>query len=126
MTDEITLVLPSERPFHGIAHLVLGGLAVRLDLTFEHLEDLQLALGGVLDRYDGGGEVTVEVHVEEQALRTRIGPFVGDSLRKELEREPGDELSLRRLLDTVVDGVELSEDGQWIELTKSIERDAGG
>ena len=33
MTDEIRLTLPRERPFYGIAHLVLGGLAVRLDLT---------------------------------------------------------------------------------------------
>ena len=42
--DEITLALPRERPFFGVAHLVLGGLAVRLDLGFEQLEDLQVAL----------------------------------------------------------------------------------
>ena len=47
--DKITLTLPAERDFHRVAHLVLGGLAVRLNLTFEHLEDLQLALDGLLD-----------------------------------------------------------------------------
>ena len=31
MTDEITLTLPREPEFHRVAHLVLGGLAVRLD-----------------------------------------------------------------------------------------------
>jgi hypothetical protein len=122
MSDEITLTLPRERPFYRIAHLVLGGLAVRLDLTFEHLEDLQLALAGVLDRHDEGGEVTVGVRVERDSIRTRIGPFHGDRLRNELERDPGDELSLRRLLDTVVDDVELTEgdEGQWVELTKAV------
>ncbi len=122
MTDEITLTLPRERPFYRIAHLVLGGLAVRLDLTFEHLEDLQLALAGVLDRHEEGGDVTVGVRVHENSIRTRVGPFAGDSLRRELERDPGEHLSLRRLLDTVVDGVELREEegGLWIELTKAV------
>jgi len=39
--DEITLTVPRERPFYRVAHLVLGGLAVRLDLTYDTLEDLQ-------------------------------------------------------------------------------------
>lgn len=119
--DEITLTLPRERPFYRIAHLVLGGLAVRLDLTLEHLEDLQLALAGVLERHDEGGEVTVGVRVESDAIRTRIGPF-GARLRDELERDRGGELSLRRLLDTVVDEVALTEreGAQWIELTKTV------
>ena len=30
--DEIQLTLPADVAFHGVAHLVLGGLAVRLDL----------------------------------------------------------------------------------------------
>ena len=38
--DEITLTLPRQRDFHRVAHLVLGGLAVRLELTIETLEDL--------------------------------------------------------------------------------------
>jgi hypothetical protein len=122
VTDEITLTLPRERPYFGIAHLVLGGLAVRLDLTFEHLEDLQVALAGVLDRHDEGGEVTVGVRVEEGLIHTRVGPFTGAALRQELERDPGDDLSLRRLLDAVVDSVELTEreGAQWVELTKSV------
>ena len=47
--DTITLTLPPEREFQRVAHLVLGGLAVRLNLTLEALEDLQLALDGLLD-----------------------------------------------------------------------------
>lgn len=127
MTDEITLILPRRRPFYRIAHLVLGGLAVRLDLTFEHLEDLQLALAGVLDRPDEDGEVTVTVRVEGDTIHTFVGPFKSARLREELERAAGDELSLRRLLDTVCDSVTLEDrgEGQWIQLTKTVQAVAG-
>lgn len=119
MTDEITLTLPRERPFFGIAHLVLGGLAVRLDLTLEHLEDLQLAIDGVLDRRDAGDEVvTVSIRVEDDTLTARVGPFDADRLRGDLDAGDGEGIGLRRLLDAVVDRAEV--DGRYIELTKTV------
>jgi anti-sigma regulatory factor (Ser/Thr protein kinase) len=126
MKDEITLTLPRLRPFYGIAHLVLGGLAVRLDLTFEHLEDLQLALEGLLDRADDEGDVTVRVHVDGDVLRATVGPFDRAALEDRLQRTGEEEMGLRRLLDTVVDGVEVAEqdEGTWVELTKTVA--AGG
>ena len=125
MTDEITLTLPRQRPFYRIAHLVLGGLAVRLDLTFEHLEDLQLALAGLLDRPSGNGEVTVSVRVESDAIHALVGPFADEGLRDELGRrgENEAELSLGRLLATVVDVVAVDDRGGelWVELTKHVD-----
>jgi anti-sigma regulatory factor (Ser/Thr protein kinase) len=123
--DEIQLTLPAERDFFRVAHLVLGGLAVRLNLTFENLEDLQLALDGLLERQAGDGELTVRVSVGVGVLETIVGPFGDrDSLRAELEREPGDEMTLRRLLDAVVDEVALEngDGGQWVRLIKRVER----
>ena len=118
--DEITLTLPADRDFYRVAHLVLGGLAVRLNLTFEHLEDLQLAIDGILDRSRTDGEVTVRVRVAEDVLETTVGPFSGDRLTRALERTDEREVDLRRILDTVVDGVELDDrDGeQWVLLRK--------
>ena len=120
-SDEIRLTMPRERPYYGVAHLVLGGVAARVDLTIEHLEDLELALDGLLDRHDGGEEVTLTLRVVDSGLRAEIGPF-GDQLRSELEGDPGESLSLRRLLDAVVDEYEVDErsDGSWIELRKGI------
>ena len=43
--DEICLTLPADEAFHGVAHLVLGGLAVRLDLTYEDLELVRHGMG---------------------------------------------------------------------------------
>ncbi len=124
MTDEITLTFPAERPFRGVAHLVLGGLAVRLDLTFEHLEDLQLALAGLLERQSEEGDVTVSVRVEGDELTTSIGAFEREALEAELDRAGADGVSLRRVLETVADRVEVAQrDGSaYVELTKRVER----
>lgn len=125
-TDEIRLTMPRERPFYGVAHLVLGGVAARLDLTVEHLEDLELALDGLLDRRDGGNEVTLTLRVAKSNLHAEVGPF-GGQLRSELEGDPGESLSLRRLLDAVVDEFEVDEraDGTWIELRKRVGTNGG-
>jgi hypothetical protein len=126
MTDEITLTMPRERPFFGVARLVLGGLAARLDVTVEHLEDLELALDGLLERRDGSDEITVSLVVAGDDLRASVGPFRGGRLRAELEGELGESLSLRRLLDAVVDGYEVADrdDGAWVELRKRVEQAA--
>jgi hypothetical protein len=118
MADKIVLKLPVEEEFQRIAHLVLGGLAVRLDLTFEHLEDLQLALEGLLERR-GEHEVTVAVSVDDGRLLTSVGPFAGGTL-EDLQHEDSS-LGLRRILETVVDSYEIQErDGaQWVQLTKA-------
>ena len=121
MTDEITLSVPRERPFYRVAHLVLGGLAVRLDLTFDTLEDLQVALSGLLSReHDGDGNLTMSLRVLPGAIEASIGPFQDAALREEWDADS--ELGLRRILETVVDGVEISQrDGaQWVELSKNV------
>jgi hypothetical protein len=121
MPDEVTLTLPRERAFHPVAELVLGGLAARHDVTVDVLEDLELAIGGVLDRLEGDGSATLRLTVAGDEARALIGPL-GDRLREELERRPGHGLDLRRLLDTVVDRYELvaREGREWIELTKAV------
>jgi anti-sigma regulatory factor (Ser/Thr protein kinase) len=118
--DEITLTVPRDPRFYGVAHLVLGGLAVRLNLTLESLEDLQVALDGLLDREDRSDEVTMRVRVMDGGLEAELGPFDGTGIRSDLEREPGEELGLRRILDTVVDEVRVDsrEDGAWVVLQK--------
>ena len=119
--DEITLTIPRDASFHEVAHLVLGGVAARLNLSFESLDDLETALNAVLERAATDGEVTVRLHLTGEAIVTRVGPFSSDRLRAELERDPGEAVTLRRVLDTVVDDYGLDVDG-WIQLTKRVER----
>lgn len=122
--DEIILTIPREEPFHEVAHLVLGGVAARLDLTFESIDDLETALDAVLERVAEDGDVTVQLRLADGAIVTRVGPFAADRLRAELERDSPDDVTLRRVLDTVVDSYELDADG-WLELTKGLAVEEG-
>ena len=124
MTDVVTLQLPRERDFHGVAHLVLGGLAARLDLTYDVLDDMTTAIDELLERRDSPEDVTLSVEIEDAALVATIGPFTG-RVANELHAG-GEELGLRRVLETTVDDVDVSErDGaQWVQLRKAIERTA--
>jgi hypothetical protein len=119
MTDEITLTIPPEREARRVAHLVLGGLAVRLDLTIENLEDLELAFDAILGRLEpsAADEITVRLRLMDAWLEIVIGPLPGRVL-DEIEREADDELGLRRVLDGTVDDVHV--DGDSVRLTKTV------
>lgn len=127
-TDEIALTLPGDDAFHGVAHLVLGGVATRHDLTVETLEDLTLALDTILERYgERSDDVTVLARIEGSEAVIEVGPFPAGALREELERESGDALDTRRILSAVSDDMEVigREDGDWVRLTKRVERSSG-
>ena len=124
MTQAIELRIPNERPFHGVARLVVGGLAARHNLSYEALEDLQLALATILegDEYSTGDEICVELEVTEEAIAMAIGPVNGDSVRADLQNSAEGDLGLGRLLGTLVEdaGVEAREDGDWLCLSKRV------
>ena len=119
MSDEIRLVLPAQEDFHPIAHLVVGGLAARIELTYEQLEDLQVAVEALLGCRDDDDDLSVVVAVEPDAVRATVGPFTREALA-ELEHD-GSKFGLRRVLETVTDGVEVEDrdGGAWVALTKA-------
>jgi hypothetical protein len=124
VTQAIELRIPNERPFHGVARLVVGGLAARHNLSYEALEDLQLALVTVLegDAYSTAAEIRVELEVTGEAIAMAIGPLNGEAVRADLEQSSDRDLGLGRLLGTLVEdaGVEAREDGDWLCLSKRV------
>jgi hypothetical protein len=124
VTQAIELRIPNERPFHGVARLVVGGLAARHNLSYEALEDVQLALATVLesDEYAAAEEICVELDVTGDAIAIVIGPVHGDVVRRDLEESSDGDLGLGRLLGTLVEdaGVEAREDGDWLRLSKRV------
>jgi anti-sigma regulatory factor (Ser/Thr protein kinase) len=121
LSDEITLTIPRAREYLSVAHLVLGGIGVRLNLTLETLEDLQLALDAILERDREPGDVTISVRLSADEIETEVGPL-RDGVRRELARDSGDGVGLRRILDTLVDRVEATdrEGGFFVTLRKTL------
>src|SRR3954463_11423389 len=125
--DRIALETPIERGWEPVFRLVLGGVADRLDLGFEDLDDIQLAVERLLA--EAGTQETVQLSFEilPEGLRTRIGPLHEHAIAEALQgpdARPG-ELTLRRILETVVDsfGVEIVDDGQiLVILNKRVRR----
>jgi hypothetical protein len=120
VADEIRLALPAQEDFRHVAHLVVGGLAARRDLTYDVLEDLQVAFDALLAIRDDDEEIVVTMCVDDGEVRASVGPFSADALTQ-LDRGPG-ELPLRRVLETVLDDVAFEERGRatFVEVRKAV------
>lgn len=118
----VELTIPRERDFGTVADLVLAGLASRLDLTLETIDDLQLAVATLLEREEGDDDVTVRFELVENGIVASVGPFEREAIEPELAPAGPGGLGLRRVLDTTVDRVELAtRDGAcWVELHKEM------
>lgn len=118
-SDRIELTTPIGRAWEPVIRMVLGGIADRLDLGFDELDDLQLAVERLLAEGDPQDPVTLSFEViAGRGVRTRIGPLRDAALATALQGPapgPG-ELTLPRILQTVVDsyGVEEVADGQLV------------
>jgi hypothetical protein len=70
--DTVTLRVPRERTYLPLLHMVLGGIAIRQDLSFDDLDDVQLAVDNVVAEDDGAQqELTMTVTVDDDALTIR-------------------------------------------------------
>jgi hypothetical protein len=122
-TEEIRLVIPAEEDFRPIAHLVTGGLAMRLDVTYDDLDDLQVGIEALLGLRDDSDELVVSLSAADGVLHAALGPFPPETLH---EADIDDGLDLYRVLETVCDTHEVEErdGGAWVELTKRIAKPA--
>jgi hypothetical protein len=107
-SDRIVLTLPAAGRFRPVASLVLGGIGTRLDLPYERLDDLQLAVLCLLAA-GAGREVTLEAEADTSGVSVTVGPLVAGS---------GADRALMRILERLVDSVEpVTRAGEeWIAL----------
>ena len=117
--EEVRLVIPAEEDFRPIAHLVTGGLAARLDVTYDDLDDLQVGIEALLALRDDMDELVVSLFADDGVLHASLGPFPPE---KVLAGESDGGLDLRRVLETVCDTHEVEErdGGAWVELSKRV------
>jgi hypothetical protein len=125
----VSLTLPHEPQFLNVARIVVGGLAARLELSYESLDDLQLAVESLLapEHYRVADEVTVEIAIAGRELRVLVGPLDVDAVSRDLEGA-AEELTLSVVLAAVVDsvGVDHRDGGGWIRLEKLVPVPATG
>jgi hypothetical protein len=118
MKERIDLEAPLSDDFQPVVRLIIGGIAERVDFAFEEIDDLQLAVERLLAEAGTVGSVKLSFEVGGNGIRARVGPLsehkVVEALRNG-EASPG-ELTLRRILQTVVDsfGVDESDDGRIV------------
>jgi hypothetical protein len=106
--DTIVLMIPTAHGYRAVASLVLGGIGTRLDLPYEGMDDLQLAVLSLLDSASEDA-VTVEVDADPDAFSVSLGPLQ--------EGVRGDR-SLANVIDRLVEGwEEQRRDGRaWVRL----------
>jgi hypothetical protein len=97
-----SIAIPAEE-YIGVVRLVASGVASRLDLGFDHVDDLQLATETVIRAIfaSGGSRATVTVETDDAALTIVVGPAPPDLLQRRL-RDAGE---IRTVLERLVDGV---------------------
>ena len=111
MPDTIELVAPVDRAWDPVVRLVLGGIADRIDLPFDELDDLQLAVERL--RAEAGSQQALKLSIEltGSSVRARLGPLRERAIADALQGPTGQpgELTLRKILETVVDSVGVEE-----------------
>jgi hypothetical protein len=111
LSDRILLTIPTDAGFRSVATLVLGGLGSRADLSYERMDDLQLAVLSALEATNGSS-VTLDIHVDGDRIDVAIGPLALAD-----DGEDGLDLVLTRLVEEVAH--ERREGAAWVVLTLS-------
>lgn len=125
-TDTVVLRFPRKAQYYSVARLVVGGLAAPLQMSYDALDDLQLAVSTLLDsqELDADHELTLRIQVGPDSMQASLGAFGTGVVAGAFERsnERGGEFDLRRLLDTIVDDVAIHEidSTEWVTLTKHV------
>ncbi len=131
MSERVELELPLARDWVGVVRIVMGGIGERLELRFDELDDVQLAVERLLDEAapasaDTEARVTIAFELDPERLRVQIGPLAAAGVGPALEQEsqPG-EFGLRRVLETVVDSFDVVDGGDgrsFVSLEKRLNR----
>ncbi len=105
----VTLSVPADDTFPGALRLLVGGIGSRSQLSWEQVDELQLAVEALVARRTVAGEtLLMEAELGERAVTIALGPFLD-------EGDDGERRMLERLVrDVAVMHREAS--GEWVML----------
>ena len=76
----IELDWPDDPAYRAVGRLVLSGVASRVDLPVDRVEELGLALDTLAGSEARDGALRLSIDVSESGLRVTLGTFVSDPL----------------------------------------------
>jgi anti-sigma regulatory factor (Ser/Thr protein kinase) len=110
LSESIATISLADGDYVGVARLVAAGVASRLDLGYETVDDLQLATQMLVRAVLASGKrATVRFESDESALYIVVGPATDGVLQRRL-RDASEPLELRAVLTRLVDGVAVRDE----------------
>lgn len=128
--DVVELLTPANREWESVGRLVLDGVADRLGLSVEDVDDFKLALEWLhSEACPADGDVAWRFTLEPDCLVLEVGPLVEgpaiEALRLPAPAASSARLGLRRVLDSVVDSFRVDPapgTGVLVRLEKRVRR----
>lgn len=109
-TDALRVRFPAATDYLRIGRVAIAGLALRLDIDVQRVENLRLAVDAAVEALAGGGEIEVRAAWEPGQLAIEIE-------NEAAEVTPQRILELNELLVDLVDSVEIDLDRIELHLT---------
>jgi hypothetical protein len=112
-SERIDLEAPLSGDFQPVVRLIIGGIAERVDFAFEEIDDLQLAVERLLAETCTVDTVKLSFEVRDRSIRASVSPLSPNRVSEALaghDQRPGG-LTLRRVLQTVVDSFGVDDSG---------------
>jgi len=108
MAELIALEVPATPSALSVVRMVIGGVGTRLDFSLEDLDDLFLAIDGLLQaamEAETLERLSVRIAPDGADLRVAVGVFESDRLQEQIALTPGGRIDLCTLLGRLVDEV---------------------
>jgi hypothetical protein len=107
--EHVVITVSAGEVFRGVIRLVVGGIGSRCGLSFDHVDELQLAVEALLDHRDPADEtIELDAAIDENELVLIVGPFL----------TVDDDAAGQRVTSALVDRVRTieREEHDWMEL----------
>lgn len=118
-SETISITLPNDARYASVARIVVGGLAARLSVSYESLDDLQLAVETLLAENEliPADHVTLDLTVGDGSLSIELAPIDPRAASAALQ---GGGDPLRMVLAAVVDETIVDERRSALRLRKDL------
>jgi len=110
VADFIRLEVSATPAAMPVVRMVLGGVAARVDLSLDEIDDLYVAVEQLLSAANDSGEEPrheLSIEVVDDGVSVSAGPFRSSSLRARLAGDDATGFDLKTVMRGVVESIEV-------------------